>query len=83
MTYTASDPRVLVHSNLTDLIADYSAEHETTQNEFARRAGLSASCLSNYISGARYPRPEHLRAICTVLGVPISALFTEVQGGVA
>lgn len=43
-------------------------ELHMSQNELARRAGLSSSGISTIISGAYEPRMDNLRQICQVLG---------------
>lgn len=39
-----------------------------SQNELARRVGVSTGTMSNFMSGKREPRADVFKAICKVLG---------------
>lgn len=48
-----------------------------SQNELARRAGLSSSGMSTIINGTFEPRMDNLRQIAQALGCPLSDLLDE------
>ena len=48
-----------------------------TQNELARRAGMSSSGMCTIIKGTYEPRMENLRQIAQVLGCTVSELLSD------
>lgn len=48
-----------------------------TQNELARRAGMSSSGMSTIIKGTYEPRMDNLRQIAQVLGCTVSELLCD------
>ena len=51
-------------------------ERHISQNELARRVGISSGYLSQLMSGARCPSPEVRRRLLRVLGLDFDDLFT-------
>lgn len=49
-------------------VKDALAELGMSQNELARRCGVSPAHMSNILSGKRDPRAKLLRSICETVG---------------
>lgn len=60
-------------------IYDYIQASGLTQAEIAKRAGLSTSALSAYVTGKNYPRPEQMAALAKVFGVSVGALTSTAE----
>lgn len=58
-------------------IYDYVQASGLSQSEVAKRAGISKSTLSAYITGTNYPRPEQMAALARVFGVSVGALTSS------
>lgn len=67
--------RTIVAMNIYDLVQ----ASGLTQTEIAKRAGLSTSALSAYVTGKNYPRPEQTAALAKVFGVPVSAITGDLN----
>ena len=67
--------RTIVAMNIYDLVQ----ASGLTQTEIAKRAGLSTSALSAYVTGKNYPRPEQTAALAKVFGVPVSAMTGDLN----
>lgn len=52
-------------------------EKKYTQQEMAERVGITQVAYSNYELGKRYPKPEMLKTLATVLGCTVDELLTE------
>lgn len=55
-------------------IYDYCQQSGLTQREIAKRAGISKSTLSAYVTGKNYPQPEQMKALADVFGVSVGDL---------
>ncbi|WP_449277707.1 helix-turn-helix domain-containing protein [Leucobacter sp. GX24907] len=58
----------------------FRAEHGFSLSELARLAGIGKGTLSEIESGKRNPTVETLYALCTPLGVPLSAIVGDAPG---
>lgn len=67
--------RTIVAMNIYDLVQ----ASGLSQAEIAKRAGISKSTLSAYVTGKNYPRAEQLAALARVLGVPVSAITGDLN----
>lgn len=52
-------------------IYDYCQQSGLTQREIAKRAGISKSTLSAYVTGKNYPQPQQMAALAKVFGVSV------------
>jgi transcriptional regulator with XRE-family HTH domain len=59
------------------LIRSARARADVTQDDVARRAGVSRDALSRWERGnAQIPHPRHVRSVCAVLDIdPVAALI--------
>lgn len=60
-------------------IYDYIQQSGLTQREIAKRAGISKSTLSAYVTGRNYPQPAQMAALARVFGVSVGALTSSVE----
>ena len=58
-------------------LKDLLREHGLTQEELAKRIGVSRELVTNWISGRRRPSLKHLRRIAEVLGISEKVLFIK------
>jgi transcriptional regulator with XRE-family HTH domain len=54
-------------------LADFLADREMSQAEFAKRIGATQASVSRYADGSRMPRREHLARIRKVTGGAVRA----------
>lgn len=66
-----------MHADVGRRIRELRQSKRLLQEELARKAGLSASALSNFEQGRRRISLEWLRKISKVLGVPVSDLIPD------
>jgi transcriptional regulator with XRE-family HTH domain len=52
-------------------------EHELTQSQLARMAGVTRGAINGILSGARGPGPELCLAIAKALNIPPEEIFRE------
>ena len=52
-------------------------DRDVTQAEFARKAGISAALVSNWITGGRVPSIQSAQAIAEALDVDIRVVLTK------
>ena len=50
-------------------------ERRLTQSEFARRAGITAGVVSQWVHGQRGPTPRSIKIIAEALRVPLNDVF--------
>lgn len=53
----------------SDVVREKLSDMGMSQNELARRCGVSAAHMSNVLRGKRQPRLDLLHRMCEVLGV--------------
>lgn len=61
--------------NFSQWFARQLTRHEWTQSDFARRAKVATSTVSNWASGARVPDPTSCDLIADVLRVPLDEVL--------
>lgn len=59
------------------ILAQYLKEKNLSASELARRAKISRSGLSLYLSGKRVPRITQLQRLAAVTRIPLSKLASE------
>ena len=74
ITYRRNPLRVTVKP---DPVWAFLEEHEISQNELARRVGISSGYLSQIMRGAAHPSPQVRRDLLRVLSLDFDDLFTE------
>ncbi len=77
MTRVGQQQQVEMHVEVGRRIRELRQEKGLLQEELARKAGLSASALSNFEQGRRRISLEWLRKISKVLGVTVSDLIPD------
>jgi len=64
-------------------LADARKAKGFTQAGLAGRVGVRSGAVGNWECGLRMPRPDHIRTICRLLGVPFEQLvFPKETGGI-
>jgi predicted transcriptional regulator len=56
-------------------LAAYLRETDTTQQQLAKRLGITQSAVSMYVTGQRVPRPEMAMKIHILTRVPLARLL--------
>ena len=57
-----------------DVIQNYQNEYNVTQNDIAKKTGVSRRKINEYINGKAYPKINTMQNICKSLGIDIYEL---------
>lgn len=63
--------------SITNRIGELLSEHDMTQKELAKAAGLTESAVSHYVKGDRVPRGANLIKIARALGTTTDYLLNQ------
>lgn len=63
------------NQKLAEKLREYMEREEVSQNELARRVGISASGMSFIMMGKRNPRLETVKNICEVTGLKVEEIW--------
>ena len=63
--------------SITNRIIELLSEHDMTQKELAKAAGLTESAVSHYVKGDRVPRGANLIKIARALGTTTDYLLNQ------
>lgn len=63
--------------SITNRIVELLSEHDMTQKELAKAAGLTESAVSHYVKGDRVPRGANLIKIARALGTTTDYLLNQ------
>lgn len=66
--------KLSVREELALNLAYYSRAYGLSQTDLCERTGIPKSTMSQYFSGARYPRPAQLEALAGCFGITVGQL---------
>lgn len=66
-----------IRDNLSYNLSRRIKDSGESQANIAAATGISASALSSYCTGARYPRPEQLRALADYFNISVGELTDD------
>ena len=69
--------KLSVREELALNLAYYSRAYGLSQTDLCERTGIPKSTMSQYFSGARYPRPAQLEALAGCFGITVGQLVGE------
>lgn len=69
------NPRITFRRNLHRIIELYKEQTGCSKASIERAAGFGDKVLRDYLSGRRYPTPEQLQKLASVLELPVEVFF--------